>query len=46
MEITYDEIMDVLEIKCTSASSTVCSLAPAIYEDIDNNLILKPFFSR
>ena len=41
MELIYDEIMDVLDIKYISASSIGFTLAPGIDELSDPNLMLK-----
>ena len=41
MELTYDEIMDVLDIKFTSATSIRYTLATGIYEVSENILLLK-----
>ena len=36
MELTYDEIMDVLDINYTSATFIGYSFPPGIYENSDN----------
>ena len=41
MELTDDKIMDVLDIKDTSATSIGCTLPPGINKISDNNLVLK-----
>ena len=41
MELPYDEIMDVLDIKYTTATSIRYTLAPGIYENSDLSLKLK-----
>ena len=41
MQLTYDEIMDILDLKCISTKRTGYSLNPGIYEVIDTNTTLK-----
>ena len=41
MQLTYDEIMVVLDLKYISTKRIVCSLNPGIYEIIDLNKTLK-----
>ena len=41
MELTHDEVMDVLEMKYTSATSVGKTLPHGIDENADGNLMLK-----
>ena len=41
MELTFDEFMDVLELKYSNATSIGYTLTPGIFEIIDINLMLK-----
>ena len=41
MQLTYDEILDVLDLKYVPTKKTRCSLNPNIYEVLDSNNILK-----
>ena len=43
MRLSYDEIMDILDLKYISTKRTGYSLDPGIYEVIDLNNILKHF---
>ena len=37
MQVTYDEIIDILHLKCILTKRTGYSLNPAIYELVDLN---------
>ena len=41
MELTYDEIVDILDVKYVPASTNGYTLPPAEYENIDIILIIK-----
>ena len=41
LDLTFDEIMDVLDIKYTSETSIGCNLPPGIYEIIEIKLMVK-----
>ena len=41
MELTYDEIVDVLDVKYIAGSTNGYTLVPGIYEVSDINLMLK-----
>ena len=41
MQLTYDEIMDILDLKFIPTKRTGTSLNPGVYEVIDLNLKLK-----
>ena len=41
MQLTYDEIMHILELKYIPTKRTGCSLNPRIYEVVDLNNTLK-----
>ena len=45
MHLTYDEIIDILDIKFYSSKRTCYTLPPGIYETIDINLMLNTFFT-
>ena len=44
IELTYNEIMVVLDLKYARATSIEYNLPPGIYEISDNNLMLKSLF--
>ena len=44
MQLTYDEIMDILDLKYIYTKRTGYSLNPSIYEVVDLNNSLKHFF--
>ena len=41
MELTYDEIVDIFDVKYIAGSTTGRTLTPGMYEIIDINLMLK-----
>ena len=41
MDLTFDELIDILDTKLIAASSAGHTLPPGIYEISDNNLTLK-----
>ena len=41
MRLSYDEIMDLLDLKCIPTKRTRYSLNPGIYEVVDSNNTLK-----
>ena len=41
MRLSYDEIMDILDLKCIPTKRTGYSLNPGIYEIVDLNNTLK-----
>ena len=41
MELTYDEIVGILDVNSIAGSSTAYTLAPGIYKISDINLMLK-----
>ena len=41
MELTYDEVLDIPDIKCIAGSAIGYTLPPGVYEISDLNLILK-----
>ena len=45
MQLTYDEIIDVLDLKYIPTKRTGCSLNPGIYEVVDLNNTLKSILS-
>ena len=46
VELTYDEIVDVLDVKFIAGSTKGYALAPGIYEVIDINMMLKPLLPK
>ena len=45
MDLTYDEIIGVLDLKCIPKKRISFSLNPSIYEVIDSNTTLKYFLT-
>ena len=41
MEVTYEEIIGILDIEYIGAKTVGNTLTPGIYENTDNNLMLK-----
>ena len=44
MDLTYDEIVDILDIKYIAGSTTGCKLVRGIYKITDVKLMLKSLF--
>ena len=45
-QLTYDEIIDILDLKHIAASTKGYTLPPGVYEIIDNNFMLKCLLSK
>ena len=41
MELSYNEVLDILDVKYTATSTTGYTLPPGLYEISVNNLMLK-----
>ena len=41
LQLTYDEIIDILDVKYISGSTIGCTLPPGVYKISDINLMLK-----
>ena len=46
LQLTYDEIVDILDFKHIPASTKRYTLVPGTYEVIDNNLMLKSLLPK
>ena len=44
LQLIYDEIVNILEVKNIAGSTIGCTLPPCIYEITDINLMLKSLF--
>ena len=41
LQLTYDEAIDILDVKCIALSTIGCTLPPSVYQISDINVILK-----